>query len=153
MYPDRIEVNSPGGLPTGLSKEEYLAGQLSVLRNPIIANVFFRLGLIEKFGTGIARILNSYEGSAVQPKFEIFENSIKIILPVLAYSPQFLNSDESVIFEILQLGPASAADLTEKTDFSRTKILNLLRKMASEGYVIKVGQGRATKYLLAKDRL
>lgn len=153
MYPDRIEVNSPGGLPTGLSKEEYLAGQLSVLRNPIIANVFFRLGLIEKFGTGIARILNSYEGGAVQPKFEIFENSIKIILPVLAYSPQFLNSDESVIFEILQLGPASAADLTEKTDFSRTKILNLLRKMASEGYVIKVGQGRATKYLLAKDRL
>ncbi|MCK6139330.1 hypothetical protein [Slackia exigua] len=32
---DRVEVSSPGGLPTGLSEEEYLAGRVSVLRNPV----------------------------------------------------------------------------------------------------------------------
>lgn len=47
MFDDRVEITSPGGLPDGLSKEEYLAGQISILRNPIIAGVFFRLGLIE----------------------------------------------------------------------------------------------------------
>ena len=60
MYDDRIEIYSPGGLPAGLSKEEYLNGFISTLRNPIIANVFFRLGIIEKFGTGILRIKESY---------------------------------------------------------------------------------------------
>ena len=41
-----LKWRPPGGLPQGLSKEEYLSGQISILRNPIIANVFFRLGLI-----------------------------------------------------------------------------------------------------------
>ncbi|WP_251717071.1 ATP-binding protein [Lactobacillus agrestimuris] len=153
MYPDRIEVNSPGGLPSGLSKEEYLSGQLSVLRNPVIANVFFRLGLIEKFGTGIARIRESYEDSITQPKFEIFENSIKIVLPLLNYSPQFLDKDKSRIFDVLQGGTTSATLLAEKTGLSRTKILNLLKQMMADGYVVKYGQGRATKYGLTKNEI
>ena len=48
MYADRIEISSPGGLPAGISEEEYLNGQISILRNPIIGNVFFRLKYIEK---------------------------------------------------------------------------------------------------------
>ena len=56
MYENRIEISSPGGLPSELSEEEYLNGQISILRNPIIGNVFFRLKYIEKFGTGILRI-------------------------------------------------------------------------------------------------
>ena len=55
MLEDRIEISSPGGLPAGISEEEYLNGQVSILRNPIIGNVFFRLKYIEKFGTGIMR--------------------------------------------------------------------------------------------------
>lgn len=43
MYPDKIEISSPGGLPAGLSEDEYLNGQISLLRNPIIGNVFSRL--------------------------------------------------------------------------------------------------------------
>src|SRR5690554_2110923 len=50
FFPDFVEVSSPGGLPSGISKEEYLRGQISILRNPIFGNVFFRLGYIEKFG-------------------------------------------------------------------------------------------------------
>ena len=61
MYADRIEISSPGGLPAGISEEEYMNGQISILRNPIIGNVFFRLKYIEKFGTGIMRINHAYE--------------------------------------------------------------------------------------------
>lgn len=45
MFADRIEITSPGGLPAGITEELYLAGGPSVARNPILANVFFRLGL------------------------------------------------------------------------------------------------------------
>lgn len=86
MYSKYVEIISPGGLPEGLSEEEYLKGQISILRNPIIGNIFFRLHHIEKFGTGVKRILNSYEKSLVKPKFFIYDNSIRITLPVMEFS-------------------------------------------------------------------
>ena len=71
MYEDRIEINSPGGLPAGISSEEYLFGNISVLRNPIIAGVFYRLNIIEKFWTGIARINEEYGQSIPNPNFDV----------------------------------------------------------------------------------
>lgn len=71
MYEDQIEISSPGGLPAGVSKEEYLYGNISVLRNPIIAGVFDRLNIIEKFGTGIARINEEYLHSMAKPLFDV----------------------------------------------------------------------------------
>ena len=59
MFDDRIEIISPGGLPSGITKDEYLSGKLSVLRNRNLANVFYRLGFVEIFGTGITRINSS----------------------------------------------------------------------------------------------
>lgn len=47
IFPNRVVIASPGGLPTELSEAEYLKGRVSVLRNPIIAEVFFRLRIIE----------------------------------------------------------------------------------------------------------
>lgn len=69
MYPDRIELVSPGSLPANLSPAEYLQGQVSVLRNPKLAGVLFRLRYIEQFGTGIQKILAVYEAT-LQPTVE-----------------------------------------------------------------------------------
>lgn len=60
MYPDRMQVNSPGGLPYGITKEDYFYRDISVPRNFTITNLFLRLGLIEKLETGIHRIIRSY---------------------------------------------------------------------------------------------
>lgn len=56
MEDEFIVITSPGGLTEGVAEEEYLEGQRSLMRNPIIGNVFFRLDIIESFGTGIRRI-------------------------------------------------------------------------------------------------
>ena len=82
MFDDRIEISSPGSLLPDISVEEYLNGQISVFRNPIISNIFFRLNYIEKLGTGIRRINEAYHESLVKPKYRVFENSILVILPV-----------------------------------------------------------------------
>ena len=66
MYDDRIEVFFPGGLPSGITAEEYLSGKLSVLRNRNLANVFYRLGFVEIFGTGITRIKQLYEDALMK---------------------------------------------------------------------------------------
>ena len=150
MFDDRIEVTSPGGLPKGLSKEEYLAGQLSILRNPIIANIFFRLGLIEQFSTGIQRILAAYADSKTQPQFSIFENSIKIVLPVVKMELQGVSEDANEVYSILKSAPLSSSHISQETFFSKNKVLNLLEELIQKGYVVKIGNGRGTKYRRSK---
>ena len=90
MYDDRIEVVSPGGLPSGITEDEYLSGKLSVLRNRNLANVFYRLGFVEIFGTGITRIKQVYSEASVKPSFEVSENAIQIVLPVYEESTNCL---------------------------------------------------------------
>ena len=71
MFDDRIEIISPGGLPSGITEDEDLSGKLSVLRNRNLANVFYRLGFVEIFGTGTARIKQLYEEGLKQPDFKM----------------------------------------------------------------------------------
>ena len=48
MYDDRIEITSPGGLPRELNEKEYLNGNISYLRNPIIGQLFFSVNVTIK---------------------------------------------------------------------------------------------------------
>lgn len=59
IFEDRIEIVSIGGLVRGITKDEIFMG-LSVQRNESLANVFYRLNLIEAFGTGIPKIFKMY---------------------------------------------------------------------------------------------
>ena len=148
MYPDRIEIYSPGGLPSGISKEEYLKGYISRLRNPIIANVFFRLHLIEIFGTGIKRIMDCYEEYDVKPIFDISENNICVTLPVVDRKKE-VNSDEMIILEILSKGiRLSSSELVLKSGFGKNKVVRLIGSLLEKNYVQKEGSGRGIKYYL-----
>jgi len=148
MYSDKIEVFSPGGLPMGLSRDEYLNGYISSLRNPIIANVFFRLNIIEMFGTGIRRIKESYFDIKHKPVFETTENSIVTILPSITKKVD-LSSDEKIIVELLSYGiRLASSELVNKTGYSKDKIVRLVNLLIEKKYVEKEGLGRGTRYYL-----
>ena len=100
MYDDKIEVVSPGGLPSGITEDEYLSGKLSVLRNRNLANVFYRVGFVEIFGTGIIRIKQIYSEASVKPSFEVSENAIQIVLPIYEENAN-LTEDEKVVYKFL----------------------------------------------------
>ena len=146
LYPDRVEVSSPGGLPTGISEEEYLRGRVSVMRNPILANVFYRLGIIEAFGTGVIRIREAYEGSATKPEFVISDNSITVILP-LAKEDNGLSGDRRLVYDLLSpVRLMSAGELEQHVSFSRSKLTNILKQLISLGLAETSGEGRGLKY-------
>ena len=147
MYEDKIEISSPGGLPSGISEKEYLNGQISQLRNPILANIFFRLKYIEMFGTGIRRINESYKDYSVKPAFEIFENSIKITLPIIT-TRLFLTTDEKIVMHILEKGAIlSSSEILKMTELKKDKLNRLLKKLIQKNYIDVIGNGRGTKYL------
>jgi ATP-dependent DNA helicase RecG len=97
MFDNRIEIASPGGLPEGMDEEQFYKGLTSLSRNPITANVFFRLKLIEQFGTGVKRIIDSYKQYKLNPSFEISPSQIRVILPVTNFDYSKLESKESII--------------------------------------------------------
>ena len=148
MYNDKIEISSPGGLPDEISKNEYLDGQISFLRNPIIANIFFRLNYIEGLGTAIRRINNSYISSNSKPIYKIYDNSINVVLPIIT-SKQELTDDEKAVASILKTNqPLSRLEIEKETNFNKSKIIRLLNSLVDKNYVIKSGETRNIKYLL-----
>ena len=80
IYTDRIEFVSIGGLMPGIDLEDIMVG-ISVCRNQDLANVFYRLRLIEAYGTGMRKIMRAYEGMKEKPSIETTKNAFKIILP------------------------------------------------------------------------
>ena len=148
MFDDRIEIVSPGGLPSGITEKEYLSGKLSVLRNRDLANVFYRLGFVEIFGTGIIRIKQLYELALVKPDFEVSENAIRIVLPVFEMDLD-LTDDERIIYRLLSktmLKPIS--EIAPYVPFGKSKTTQLLKKMNKKGIVAVEGKGRGTKYVI-----
>ena len=148
MFDDRIEMISPGGLPSGITEEEYLSGKLPVLRNRNLANVFYRLGFVEIFGTGITRIKQLYEESLKQPDFEVSENAIKVVLPVFEENLN-LTEDERTIYKILSKTMLkSMSEIAPYVAFGKSKTAQLLKEMEKKGVVKIKGRGRGTKYVI-----
>ena len=149
MFHDRIEVSSPGGLPSGISEREYLEGQVSRLRNPILGNVFFRLRLIERFGTGVLRIRDAYRGCERQPQFKVYENSICVTLPLASKEMQ-LSDDERRVYHELVGRSLQMSELTERTGFGRTKAQGIAKALVERGFASVSGTGRGTRYSAAR---
>ena len=147
MFDDRIEVVSPGGLPSGITVNEYLAGKLSALRNRNLANVFYRLGFVQIFGTGIIRIKQLYEESLAKPEFEVSENAIKVVLPIFENNFN-LSEDEKAIYKVLSKTMLkSISEIAPYVPFGKSKTTQLLKSMGQKGVVIVEGKGRSTKYI------
>ena len=148
MFDDRIEIVSPGGLPSGITEEEYLAGKLSVLRNRNLANVFYRLGFVEIFGTGVMRIKQLYEDGFSKPDFEVSENSIKIVLPNFEKDVD-LTEDERIVYKILSKNlMKSISEIAPYVPFGKSKTTQLLKSMGQKGIITVEGRGRGTKYII-----
>lgn len=151
-YKDRIEITSIGGLPEGITKDEYFSGSVSILRNETIAEVFHRLEIIEKFATGIKRIKKEYEKFNENPSFKIREASITVILPCISYNKNVNkmidSTDELIIKALEKYAPLSRIEIEEKLNTKPRSLRYTLNKLIGNGYVKKIGSGKNTKYTI-----
>lgn len=145
MFPDRIEVTSPGGLPDGITEEMYLAGGPSVARNPILANVFFRLGHIERFGTGILRIIEAYAPKGVSPAFTIGDSFVSVMLPI-DFSESLTQDERSALESIPKGSARTRLEVEARTGMSKDKTVRILNALIEKRLIEKSGSGRSTRY-------
>lgn len=147
MYDEKIVISSPGGLPEGINEEEYLKGQISSLRNPIIAAVFNRLDIIEMFGTGVKRIKDEYQNSFTKPIFNLTENNIIITLPLLQKSAPLLDEDEEKAFSIFaQYAELTRNQIEEMLGVNKSKAIRIINSLLEKNLIKREGTSTATTY-------
>lgn len=170
IYEDRIEFVSVGGLMPGIDLDDVMAG-ISICRNQNLANVFYRLHLIEAYGTGMGKIMKAYENEESKPSIETTRNTFKIILPNInakheTRRPSIYNVHQSTDYVRETAADGSRAQVLDyiqkkgsitrleaesilKTSPSTTS--RIIRKMVEEGLLVPHGKARSTEYKLANN--
>jgi len=152
IFDDRIEFVSIGGLVKGINLSDIMLG-VSATRNERLANIFYRLTLIEAYGTGVPKILNSYKGFALQPEIVTTDNAFKIILPNKNEKSQDsdLNSDEKRIIDLVgRLDKITRKDVEAELDISQTMAGRILKSMVNKQLIETIGRGKNTTYVLRR---
>lgn len=173
IYEDRMEFISIGGLMPGIELEDVMAG-ISICRNPDLANVFYRLHLIEAYGTGISKIIGAYADVAEKPVIETTRNTFKIVLPNINVLCEKTDTPESEVKdeknpEMDEEDTQKLSDEEEKVleyaenceDFTKNDVVGLLKVSAStaarvirglveKNFLKRNGKARSTYYTLQK---
>ncbi|GHV71822.1 ATPase AAA [Spirochaetia bacterium] len=166
IFDDRIEFVSIGGLPKSISLDDIMLG-ISVPRNENLANVFYRLSLIEAYGTGIPRILRSYGDGFRKPVLQATNNAFKITLPnrnvsalMAAEKPPYpyggygnktapapLNENEAKTIALFKNQPVIIRkDVEAALEVSQAMAVRVLRGLADKGLIRSIGGGKKTRY-------
>lgn len=155
IYEDRVEFLSLGGIVSGLSLEAVMLG-VSQSRNEKLADVFYRLHLIEAYGTGIQKILLNYKNYNLKPVFKAETGAFQVILPNIHYQskieekiekqPLVLADEYKKIINFLEYEKKTRKEIQEYIGLSQSKVITMLRELLSLGLIVKIGNGKNTKY-------
>ena len=151
IFDNRIEFVSIGGLARGISQSDILLG-ISIARNKKLADVFYRLHLIEAYGTGMPKIIEAYREYGLEPHIEISDNAFKITLPntntAVKETKVELTENEQGVLSVLIEGIKSRPEIQRDLSFSQTTTIVTIAALIDKGLIIKVGNGNKTKYKL-----
>lgn len=159
VFDDRIEIVSLGGLPKGISFNDLMLG-VSVLRNNHLADVFYRLHLIEAYGIGVPKIMEYYLESLNQPRIEVSDNAFKITLPKLGdkkrevtYENYAISEDEQQVIHFLRENDfVTRKQIEESSGLSQATTIRLLNGLMDKDMIVKVGRGKKTTYTSQKSK-
>jgi ATP-dependent DNA helicase RecG len=152
MFSDRVEFISPGGLVSGIEVEDIMSGY-SACRNSMLAEVFYRLQLIEAYGTGILKIFEAYKTSLAQPKIEVTPNVFKMILPNLNAIPlinKTMTQEENVMQFANENGSINRKQAENLLGVSQTAAGKVLRKLVEQDELMRDGHSRNVRYFVSK---
>ncbi len=165
IYDDRMEIYSPGGMPDGsLIQERDPLSVPSTRRNPVLADVFNRLGYMERKGSGFEKIISGYEfqvnySEEKKPSFRSDRYQFTVIMPNLNYGVENfdisdVNSDVNLwsqIKESIKENPkVTQRELVGKLGVSFRQIQQNMAEMVSAGEILRIGSNRSGHWEVLK---
>ena len=148
LYDNRLEIFSPGNFP-GLIDVTHLGDGTTYLRNPNLARIARRLGVIEKLGTGIRLILESCQKMGIkEPEFIEGADSVKVIFPFLPAVKASLSDRDKLLTFFKMHREARLSEIETYLGVSRNTATRKLAQLIKAGKIQRVGKGPAVKYFL-----
>lgn len=120
MFDDRLEITSPGGMIDGNFVQNLDITKISsIRRNRIISDIFNRLNYMERRGSGLIRILESYNDCQMKPIFYSDVSSFKVIFP----NKSLVELNNTILKETEEIGKNIVSD----SDYFAVKIYKVLQ--------------------------
>lgn len=160
MFQDRLDILSHGGLPSGMTKEQFFQG-ISRPRNVTLMRIFLMMGLTEHIGHGIPAIVNTY-GEEV---FDIKENYIRCTIPLntSVLGQSFLKkeidsldklelnrTEKKVVLSIIEQPNATSKDLAHLIGVSQRTIERTLKSLQDKHVVERIGARRNGRWIVKR---
>ena len=131
----------------------FLRPLASDFRNPKLAAVFYRLKLIEAYGTGMPKIMKAYDGSGLTPKIEVTANAFKITLPnrnaeqnQQPAAPLPTENEKKILAFVDAHGFVVRSDVDTLLGVSQATANRILKRMVTKGMLYQEGSGKKTTY-------
>lgn len=156
MFDDRLEVFSPGGMVDGTFIQDKELNRLSSKRrNPIIADVFSRMDLMERRGSGLRKIVDSYTeleqySKDLMPAFHSTETDFYVILKNMNYSGDKNFQLDNILQFARQNEYFRTKDIEELLHIGPSRARQLISELVSEEQLMALGQNRNRRYQLKK---
>lgn len=146
LYDDRLEIFNPGGFP-GLVDMNSLGDGTTYLRNPNLARIARRLGLLEKLGTGIKMILESCsKANIMTPQFIESADSVKLVFRFLPSDNPSFNEEEKIIGLFSFKNEITVNEVESCLNVSRNTATRKLNQLIKLGKIRREGRGPAVRY-------
>lgn len=153
IYSNRIELVSAGGLFHGILLDDIMGG-FSICRNAKLAAVFYRLELIEAYGTGITKIQSAYRDNDEKPGFQPTPNTFRVVLPKMAPStsiavPHTMEDERTRKVQqfIKEHGSITRHDIENLLNVKIATAIRLLKELQEQGIITAVGKGKNIRYI------
>lgn len=162
MFDDRLVIYSPGGMPDGTQiQERDIENIPSTRRNPILADIFARLGYMERQGSGLNKIRTAYESavnyqSEMEPIFHSNRVEFTVKLPNLNFKAsgnealnEALNEKQKLLLDILcKNSSITQKEIMELTSLSRSSVQRIVKELSDKGYLERIGSKKFGSWIV-----
>lgn len=156
IYDDNVRIWSPGKLPLGITIEDlYKKPHDSVLRNKLIAQVFFDIGYIERYGTGTTKIMELCKEHGIPlPEFREDSGGFSVIFRKDVYTEEYLmglglnERQIKAVMYVKEKGKITNREYRELAELSDEGARIDLKMLVEKGVLQIMGKGRSARYVL-----
>ena len=142
LFDDRLEVENPGTLPFGLIIEDLHQG-ISKLRNRVLGRVFYELGLVEQWGSGIQRMTAAcLEAGHPAPVLEEVGTRFRVRLYITERTGTKLNETDRRVLDVLADTDGNlTSEIARAIQLTPRATRTRLAKLVERGLVVEIGSG------------
>ena len=158
MFDDRLLIYSPGGMPDGTQIQGRDIDDIpSTRRNPILADIFARLGYMERQGSGLSKIRTAYENAAnyqpgLEPTFRSNRVEFTVKLPNLnfkASSNEALTDNQKMLLDMLRNDPTiTQKEIIERVSLSRSTVQRMIKELSELGRLERIGSKKTGSWIV-----